>query len=451
MRRPRWALALAVLGGAAWALAARARTGRARTQPLPLPATPGSTPLPPTAAEYSRRQDVFLATLAHELRNPLAPIRNAAQVLRTHHHDPQQVAWAGEVIDRQVATLGRLLDGLLEVSRVTLGTLALQREAVVLRGVVDAAVELARPVLDQHGQSLDITGDALGLTLDADPLRLAQVLGILLDNAARYSAPGGHVTLTAQRLGPEVEVRVQDTGVGLTAEELDRVFEMFVQLRAHAEGGLGMGLALARGLVGLHGGRLEAHSPGPGQGSVFSVRLPLGPTAPPVAPPRPRVQAATGSGLLQVMVVDDNHDGADSLAALLAQAGHHVAVAYDGLQALELAAVQPPDVALIDIGMPLIDGCELARRIRSQPWGTRPYLIAATGWGQPEDRQRTRASGFDRHLVKPIDPEQILQMLADRAVRTGPAQRPSAGAPVPETGSGTGSDTGSDTGSEMGP
>jgi len=377
-------------------------------------------------AETDRRSDIFLATLAHELRNPLAPIRNAAQVLMTPGRDRTQQTWAVQVIDRQVTNLGLLLDDLLEASRITLGTLTLNKEAIVMRGVVDAAVELARPALDRQRHDFSVSGDALDQSLVADPLRLTQVLGILLDNAARYTSPGGRINLDVSRLGDQVKLRVRDNGIGLAAADLERVFDMFTQVRAAAplasaadrsqsEGGLGIGLALVKGLVGLHGGSVSVSSPGLGQGCAFQVLLPLGATPQPAQVPQKGTRRNLASaGTLRVLVVDDNHDGADTLAALLKYAGHCVDVAYDGQQALHLAQSVHPDVALIDLGMPRIDGCEVARRLRREPWSEGLYLIATTGWGQAEDKQRTQASGFDRHLVKPIDPLHIVQILADR-------------------------------------
>ena len=387
-------------------------------------------------AEADHRNEVFLATLAHELRNPLAPIRNAAQVLVSPNQDAARQTWAAQIIDRQVTNLGLLLDDLLEASRITRGTLVLSKDNIVMRGVVDAAVELAHPALDRQGHEFRISGDALDESLHADPLRLTQVLGILLDNAAQYTPPQGHIELSVDRRGSQLELRVQDDGIGLAPDDQARVFEMFTQVRtddaaivpagrSHSEGGLGIGLALAKGLVELHGGCVSVSSPGLGHGCVFRILLPLGEDAsqqPVKQVPKPgRVAAAAGP--LQVLVVDDNHDGADTLAALLTHVGHRVEVAYDGEEALRLARNHPPDVALIDLGMPQLDGCEVARRLRSEPWADGLYLIAATGWGQAEDRRRTQASGFDRHLVKPIDPLHIVQMLADRGMRRRPPPR----------------------------
>ena len=380
-------------------------------------------------ADADRRSDIFLATLAHELRNPLAPIRNAAQVLMSPGQGGGQQAWAAAVIDRQVAHLALLLDDLLEASRITRGTLLLHKEQIVLRGVVDAAVELARPALEARQHGFAVEGDALDRPLYADPLRLTQVLGILLDNAARYTPPHGGIWLSADTQGDQVQLSVRDNGIGLPAAELDRVFEMFAQVRTGGssvtasgrgppEGGLGIGLALARGLVSLHGGSLTASSPGVGGGCVFRVVLPPNtPAQPQPPPPRQTAQRAAAAGTVRVLVVDDNRDAADTLSALLCLAGHGVEVAYDGEQALRLAQRTPPQVALIDIGLPDIDGCEVARRLRREPFGEALYLIATTGWGQAEDRQRTQASGFDRHLVKPIDSQYLLQMLSDRGLR----------------------------------
>jgi signal transduction histidine kinase/ActR/RegA family two-component response regulator len=391
------------------------------------------------AAEVDRRRDAFLATLAHELRNPLSPIRNAAQVLRAPGVDAAQQAWAIDIITRQVGVMRSLLEALLEVSRITVGTLTLKKDLVAVRGVVDAAVELARPIIDQRRHTLSVSGDALDTMLDADALRLMQALGNLLDNAARYTEPGGDITVSANTLPGRVELAVHDTGIGMAADDLDGVFDKFSPLRGRASAaprpavaaaapsgsngpwdagsGLGIGLAFAKGLVELHGGSVSASSPGLGRGSVFRIVLPLGGAVAKPLPATAAPYATTAGGALQVLVVDDNRDCADSMAALLHSAGHRVDVAYDGPTALAKAAQRPPDVALIDIGMPHVDGCEVARRIRGEPWGEHAYLIAATGWGQAEDKLITQASGFDRHLVKPLNPDQVLQMLADCGVR----------------------------------
>jgi PAS domain S-box-containing protein len=386
--------------------------------------------------EADRRKDEFLAVLAHELRNPLAPIRQAAAIARTPAATGAQVRWSHDVIDRQVGHMSRLLDDLLDVSRITRGTLEVRKTRVDLASVVDSAIEMARPLIDAHRHTLHVDLPREPLPLDADPLRLAQVIGNLLTNAAKYTKPGGKIELAARRDGDAVAVRVADNGVGLTPESLARIFQMFVQIAPpldRAEGGLGIGLALAKGLVQLHGGSIEARSAGPCLGSEFTVRLPLAavgglPLAaaagaaaaqqvpasiepavqpPASAPPRPRPAAG-----LKIVVADDNRDAASSLAAVLELDGHRVEVVHDGAHALHALERSRPDVGLLDVGMPELNGYEVARRARAEPWGNAVTLVAITGWGQKEDRDRALAAGFDQHWVKPIDPSAALALCA---------------------------------------
>jgi PAS domain S-box-containing protein len=368
--------------------------------------------------EADRRKDEFLATLAHELRNPLAPVRNAVQVLRLKGSDAPETRWSREVIDRQVAHMTRLIDDLLDISRITRNKLDLRKERVEMAEVVSEAVETSRPLIEQCGLHLAVRLPPEPIYLDADLVRLSQVLTNLLTNAAKWTDPGGHIWLTVERQGPDVVVRIKDTGVGIPAENLPRLFEMFFQVdRAleRSQGGLGIGLSLVRRLVELHGGSVQAHSAGRGKGSEFTVRLPALAEEPQAQP----LQEATDSGATKaktarrILVVDDLPDNADSLALLLRLGGNEVQTAYDGLAALEAAERFRPDVVLLDIRMPKLNGYDACRRIREQPWGKDMVLIALTGWGQEEDQRRTEEAGFDSHLVKPVDPAALNKLLAD--------------------------------------
>jgi signal transduction histidine kinase len=366
--------------------------------------------------EVDRRKDEFLATLAHELRNPLAPIRNAVGLMRLRGPGDPDLRWAVDVVERQSQQLTRLVDDLLDISRIRRGKVRLTKEVVDLAAVVRSAVEAARPLLDERRHQLVVDLGDGPLPLEADPTRLAQVLANLLNNSAKYTEPGGHIRLTARREGGAVVIRVRDTGIGIGPELLPRVFDLFVQAeeaRGRANGGLGIGLSLVRRLVELHGGTVEARSDGPGRGSEFAVRLPApfpqerqgdGPVVvsgrPPSAAPR------------RILVVDDNVDAADSLARLLGLQGHEVRVAHDGLAGLEAARASPPELVFLDLGLPGVDGYEVARRIRRQPQTQGTVLVALTGWGQEDARRRSREAGFDHHLVKPVDLEALRALLA---------------------------------------
>jgi PAS domain S-box-containing protein len=359
------------------------------------------------------QKDRFLATLSHELRNPLAPIRTAAQVLASPKLRPEQLVWAREVIQRQVGHLALLLDDLLDVARITQNKLVLRRERVALSAVVDASVETARPVLDRKSHDFIVALPSTEVHLEADPLRLSQVLSNLLTNAAKYTDPGGNVALRATVHGSELVLEVADDGIGFDPSAGERLFEMFSQApsgTARAEGGLGIGLALVKGLVALHGGTVGARSAGPGQGSVFRVTLPLTAADAQESPPGAR-EARRSAGTRRVLVADDNRDAADSLAVLLRLNGHEVRVAYAGRPAVALAATFNPDVVFLDLGLPDLDGCEVARQVRAGPGGSRMRLVAVTGWGQDDDRRRTEAAGFDVHLTKPVDPEMLERVL----------------------------------------
>jgi PAS domain S-box-containing protein len=365
--------------------------------------------------EADRRKDEFLATLAHELRNPLAPIRTAAQILGSPNVAPAQLQWAQNVIQRQVGHMALLLDDLLDIARITRGKLELKTERVELTDVVDSAVEAARPLLDGKHHSFMVSLPAETLVLNADPLRLSQVLSNLLTNAAKYTDPGGHIELSGQVEEGVLCLSVQDDGIGMSPESLERNFEMFSQAEGastRSDGGLGIGLALVRGLVGLHGGTVQAMSEGPGCGSKFLVRLPL-------ADPVPSAKDAADAGAptattvrRRVLVADDNRDAADALAMLLELSGHEVRVAHGGRAALSLAQTFRPDVAILDIGMPELNGYEVARQLRRAPWGARMCLVALTGWGQDDDRQRAQEAGFNQHLTKPVDTDALEKLLA---------------------------------------
>ncbi len=363
--------------------------------------------------DADRRKDEFLAMLGHELRNPLAPIRNAVQVLRTVGAAEPRLQTVREVIERQVAHMTRLVDDLLDVSRITRGKVHLHWERFDLASVVSAAVEHTRPAVEARRHRLTVELPPESLWLEGDRTRLAQVLGNLLTNAAKYSEDGGNITLTASREGGEAVVRVRDRGVGIPADLLPHVFELFTQGQptlARSEGGLGVGLTVVRSLVEMHGGRVEAHSDGPGMGSEFVVRLPL--PAAEERPAAPAKGAAAPAPARRVLVVDDNRDAADSLALLLRTYGHDVTVAYDGLEGVAAALEFRPDVALLDLGLPGLSGYEVAQRLRREPELGKMLLAAVTGYGQDEDRRRTREAGFDIHLVKPADLDVIQALLA---------------------------------------
>jgi PAS domain S-box-containing protein len=370
--------------------------------------------------DADQRKDEFLALLAHELRNPLAPIRYALAANRKAERTPAQRRWAEEVMERQIAHMSRLLDDLLDISRITRGTLELKKAPAELTSVLSAAIETARPLLDakHHGLSLDFPKEAM--RLEADAVRLAQVFSNLLINAAKYTDPHGKIQLSARREGDEIVVSVRDNGIGISAEMAPKLFTMFAQadsVHDRTEGGLGVGLALVRGIVALHGGTVHAQSEGLGHGSEFVVKLPI--SEPTVEMPQPGIleDVAAGAGL-RVLVVDDNQDAADTCAALLEISGHHVKTAYSGRQALERAESFRPHAVLLDIGLPDLSGYVLAKHIRQSSWGRHALLVAITGWGQSEDRRRAYESGFDHHLAKPVAAEAIdavLRRLGGRA------------------------------------
>jgi CheY-like chemotaxis protein len=366
--------------------------------------------------EADRRKNEFLATLAHELRNPLAPIRNAVQILLAKGPPDPDLKWAREVIDRQVRHMARLLDDLLDVSRITHKKLELRKERIELAAVVHSAVETSRPLIDSGGQELIVNLPPAPVYVDADPIRLAQVFSNLLNNAAKYSERGGHIRLTGEWQGSDVVVAVKDDGMGIAAEMLPHIFDIFSQANRvldRSQGGLGIGLSLVRGLVGLHGGRIEVHSDGPGKGSEFIVRLPVvveNFVQEVAAPSMDGDQASARKRRL--LIVDDVKDSADTLAMLLRIKGHEVQTAYDGEEAIIAAGKFKPEMVLLDIGMPKLNGYDACRRIRQQPWGQGIYLVALTGWGQVEDRRRTEEAGFNHHMVKPVDTGELMTLLA---------------------------------------
>ena len=364
--------------------------------------------------EADRRKDVFIATLAHELRNPLAPLRIAARLLASPSLDAAQLENTRAIIGRQTAQMALLLDDLLDASRITRGALDLKKDYIDLADSVSAAIEAARPLLERKQHRLTVHAAAHPLILDADPLRLTQIITNLLTNAGKYTDPGGEISLSTEAQGDFAVISVRDTGIGLAPQTLPRLFEMFSQVQAagsRSEGGLGIGLALARGLTELHGGRIEAHSAGPGRGSEFRVYLPR-PAKVSGAPEPAGDEPQTHSTLRRrILVVDDNQDAADSLALFLRLAGHEVSVAYSGAQALPIASNLHPELLLLDIGMPGMSGYELAAQLQRFPWIARSTLVAVTGWGQEEDRARSRAAGFDHHMTKPIDPAAIQSLL----------------------------------------
>lgn len=366
--------------------------------------------------EQDRLKDEFLATLAHELRNPLAPIRNGLELIRLANNDPEILEKATKIMNRQIEQMVRLVDDLLDVARISRNKLELRKEQIDLESVVRNAVETSRPLLAAAENDLYVSLPAEPVLLEADPVRLAQVFSNLLNNAAKYSEPGGRITLVAAQTGSDLTIRVSDTGIGIEPGKLSQIFGMFVQLDAaeqHVQTGLGVGLTLVQRLIEMHGGSIEARSEGQGKGSEFVVRLPALTQSARSVSEAEVVEHDRSSTRRRILVVDDNLDSAESLAMMLELSGHDVATGHDGLEAVELAKKFQPHVALLDLGMPKLDGYEAARSIRQESWGQKMMLVALTGWGQQEDKQRSREAGFDAHLVKPIDFE-VLEELIDK-------------------------------------
>ena len=361
------------------------------------------------------KRDEFLAMLSHELRNPLSPLRNASHMLMQGETTDPKIVWSRGVIERQLKHMIRLVDDLLDVSRIARGKIVLLSEPVKLADVVNAAVETVQPLLEQKNQQLQIEVDP-ELAVRGDPVRLSQIVGNLLHNAAKYTGDGGHIVLLTRARGDRAEIVVQDTGIGIAPDAMPRIFELFTQIpseRASTTGGLGIGLALVRALVELHGGEISATSLGVDQGSEFTVRLPLldaravaGQVAAGAGKPEPAAPIRRN-----ILIADDNQDALESLALMLRMEGHEVHCASDGEEALLLAGQRRPEIVVLDVGMPKLDGCEVARRIRAETWGRDAVLVALTGWGQEIDRRRSREAGFDMHLVKPVDPATLCDML----------------------------------------
>jgi signal transduction histidine kinase len=358
--------------------------------------------------EADRRKDEFLAMLAHELRNPLAPIRNAVEILRVSD-DPAIRERARAMVGRQVAHLARLVDDLLDVSRITQRKIALRRSVARLGAIVESAVETARPMMQSQEHEFDVSAPEEDVWLEVDAVRVSQAIGNLLHNAAKFTPRGGRVRLDLKRDGQDLVIRVEDNGVGLTPEALASAFDLFTQDERsldRSQGGLGIGLSLVKGLVEMHGGSVSASSAGPGKGSAFTIRLPLGVLerkAPGAAPQaHQRVPARR-----RILVVDDNFDAAESMQILLHKDGHEVSVVHDGSEAIEAARGFRPDVVLLDIGLPGMDGFQLAAAMRAMPETSGAQIIAVSGYGQDKDRQRSAQAGFDLHLVKPVDPAKL--------------------------------------------
>jgi PAS domain S-box-containing protein len=365
--------------------------------------------------EADHRKDIFLATLSHELRNPLAPIRTATRVLETPGLSPAVLERSRSIIARQVRHMSSLLDDLLDISRITRGVLSLKSEPVDLHTLMEAAIETSQPAIAAKNHSFEVDWPTEPIALAGDPLRLTQVIANLLTNAAKYTKPGGRIELGAHLEASSIQIFVRDNGIGIDAKMLPRVFDMFSQIdtgHEHADGGIGIGLALVKGFVELHGGTVEARSAGLDRGSEFLVRLPgslriAAAAGPAETKPRPPpVEAGR-----RVLIADDNRDGAEIMGMLLEHSGYEVHLAHTGRDALAMAAAQRPDFAVLDIGMPGMSGYEVARAIRSQPWGATIMLIAVTGWGQEDDKRKAKEAGFDHHLTKPIDPNALEQLM----------------------------------------
>jgi signal transduction histidine kinase len=377
--------------------------------------------------EADRHKDEFLAMLAHELRNPLAPIYNAVQLMRRKSVDDPQLVWSRDVIERQTMHLSRLVDDLLDVSRITRGKINLTKELLDIANLISRAVETTHPLIVERAHDLVIDIPDEPLQVLGDPTRLTQALGNVLSNAAKYTERGGRIKVRVSREGPEVLIRVSDNGEGIPADLLPVIFNLFTQLdrtSGHAQGGLGIGLALVRKLVEMHGGSVTAHSEGAGRGSEFTIRLPFQSATEQIAEvPELHANGSSSGGVAtgtqetgdrvkrRILLADDNNDALESLATLLELGGHDVVTASNGALALECAERHRPEVMLLDIGMPLLDGYEVARRIRVQPWGRQITLVALTGWGQDSDRRRSREAGFDTHLVKPLDMDKLMDLL----------------------------------------
>jgi PAS domain S-box-containing protein len=362
--------------------------------------------------DTDRRKDEFLATLAHELRNPLAPMRNALRILEHQMPSDGRVQWAQAVVRRQIQQMTRLVDDLMDLSRITRGQVMLRRSRVDLATVIRSAVETSQPVIEDRSHQLEVDLPREPITLDGDAARLTQVFSNLLNNAALYTDPGGHISITVSPETSHVRVAVRDNGAGITEDVLPHIFDMFSQGNGRAgpertSTGLGIGLGLVKRLVEMHEGTVDAVSEGAGRGSTFIVRLPCIARAEPIGAPPPALPVA-GDASRRFLVVDDNRDSTDSLQVLLTLLGHEARTAYDGATALRIGPEFKPEVVLLDLGMPHLSGYDTCRMLRETPWGKKALVIAVSGWGQEADRRRTREVGFDDHLVKPVDPEALM-------------------------------------------
>jgi signal transduction histidine kinase/CheY-like chemotaxis protein len=365
--------------------------------------------------DSDRRKDEFLAMLAHELRGPLAPLRNVLEIMKRADGNSDLIQQARSTMERQLGQLVRLVDDLLDVNRISRDKLELRREPVELISLIRQTVDTWCPLAEGRELEVTVTLPPEPIYLDADPVRLAQVFNNLLNNACKYTEPRGHVWLTAERQGSHVVVKVKDSGLGIPSDKLTSIFEMFTQVDRsleRAQGGLGIGLALVKRLVEMHQGTVEAFSEGPGRGSELVVRLPIlleeEKTHRPTEPTCKELEAVAR----RILVVDDNRDSAESLAMLLEVTGSEVRMAHDGLEAVQAAEQFRPDVILLDIGLPKLHGFDAARRIREQPWGKTMVLVAITGWGQEEDRRKSMSAGFNAHMVKPVDVDELMRLLA---------------------------------------
>lgn len=366
--------------------------------------------------DANRRKDEFLATLAHELRNPLAPVRSAVELLKRQGVDPARVRWATELIDRQVGAFARLIDDLMDVSRINQGRVELRREIVALNEVLGDAIETVRPLAEAAKHELVVLLPDSLLAVDADRTRLAQVFVNILNNAIKFTDPGGRIEVGVLVEKGEVVVTIRDTGIGIASENLDKVFGMFSQVESalsRSRGGLGVGLSLTQRLVQMHGGSVKAYSDGPGRGSRFHVQLPLVTGEVQPGTKAPAQASAALPNALRILIADDNKDAAETLGVLLDMMGHRVHLVHDGEAAVQAAAAFDPHVVVLDIGMPNLNGFEAAQRIRMQPGGAGRTLIALTGWGQRQDLVRSKEVGFDRHLVKPINVEALTAILQE--------------------------------------
>ncbi|MES2785117.1 MAG: response regulator [Pseudomonadota bacterium] len=367
--------------------------------------------------EANRRKDEFLATLAHELRNPLAPVRNAAQLLRMAGLRPEQLRWACDLIDRQVASMSRLIDDLMDVSRINQGKLELRRQSTSLAAVLRDAAEASRPLMEEFGHQFRMLLPTEEMEIDGDPVRLAQAFMNLLNNAAKYTEKGGTIEVAAASVDGWAKVTVKDNGIGIAADRLESVFGMFSQVETALErsrGGLGIGLALSRRLIEMHGGNIVAQSAGSGAGSEFTVRVPLAHQRQGALPCSvdPHTEAIDGvHRSIRILIADDNVDAASTLSMLMEMMGNEVKQVNDGAAAVDAVASFRPQVALLDIGMPKLNGYQACEKIRQLDGGQDIVIIAVTGWGQPDDRRKSAEAGFNHHLVKPVDPSELAQLL----------------------------------------